>query len=139
MRSRRHQPTRKIDAFGLFTGQVGYAWNNVLLYVKGGAAVTSTIAISGLATGTGVQLVDSANDTRWGGAVGAGLEFGFAPNWSVGVEYDHLFMRTRPTTSPSPASAPAGTCWPHDSIRQDVDIVTVRVNYTFGGPVVAKY
>ena len=32
----------KIDAFGLFTGQVGYAWNNVLFYVKGGAAVTDT-------------------------------------------------------------------------------------------------
>ena len=31
----------KIEAFGLFTGQVGYAWNNVLLYVKGGAAVTN--------------------------------------------------------------------------------------------------
>ena len=30
----------RIDAFGLFTGQIGYAWNNVLLYVKGGAAVT---------------------------------------------------------------------------------------------------
>ena len=29
-----------MDAFGLFTGQVGYAWNNVLLYAKGGAAVT---------------------------------------------------------------------------------------------------
>jgi outer membrane immunogenic protein len=29
----------KIDAFGLFTGQVGYSWNNVLLYAKGGAAV----------------------------------------------------------------------------------------------------
>jgi outer membrane immunogenic protein len=26
-----------------------------------------------------------------------------------------------------------------DSIRQDVDMATVRVNYTFGGPVVAKY
>ena len=35
------RPTRsRIDAFGLFTGQIGYAWNNVLLYVKGGAAVT---------------------------------------------------------------------------------------------------
>ena len=33
-----HQPLQ-IDAFGLFTGQVGYAWNNVLCYVKGGAAV----------------------------------------------------------------------------------------------------
>ena len=31
---------RAIDAFGLFTGQIGYAWNNALLYVKGGAAVT---------------------------------------------------------------------------------------------------
>ena len=30
----------KIDAIGLFTGQVGYAWNNVLWYVKGGAAIT---------------------------------------------------------------------------------------------------
>src|SRR6201996_322757 len=30
----------RIDAIGLFTGQVGYAWNNVLGYVKGGAAVT---------------------------------------------------------------------------------------------------
>src|SRR3984885_15061147 len=30
----------KIDAIGLFTGQVGYAWNNTLLYLKGGAAVT---------------------------------------------------------------------------------------------------
>jgi len=29
-----------MDAFGLFTGQIGYAWNNALLYVKGGAAVT---------------------------------------------------------------------------------------------------
>ncbi len=27
--------------FGLFTGQVGYAWNNALLYVKGGAAVVA--------------------------------------------------------------------------------------------------
>ena len=37
--------SRKIDAFGLFTGQVGYAVNNVLLYVKGGAAVTSRSSI----------------------------------------------------------------------------------------------
>jgi len=30
----------RVDAFGLFTGQVGYAWNSALFYVKGGAAVT---------------------------------------------------------------------------------------------------
>ena len=26
-----------------------------------------------------------------------------------------------------------------DTIRQDIDIVTARVNYRFGGPIVAKY
>jgi outer membrane immunogenic protein len=26
-----------------------------------------------------------------------------------------------------------------DNIKQDVDMATVRLNYTFGGPVVAKY
>ncbi len=31
----------RIDAFGLFTGQVGYAWNTTLLYLKGGAAVVA--------------------------------------------------------------------------------------------------
>src|ERR1700748_2865839 len=39
----------KIDAIGLFTGQVGYAWNNVLWYVKAGAAVTDN-KYSGLLT-----------------------------------------------------------------------------------------
>ena len=34
----------------------------------------------------------SASATRWGGTVGVGCEYGFTPNWSLGVEYDHLFM-----------------------------------------------
>jgi len=71
-----------------------------LFYVKGGAAVTGdkSEAFSG-ATGA---LLASANETRWGGTVGAGLEFGFAPNWSVGFEYDHLFMGSRDVTLTGP-------------------------------------
>src|SRR5664279_644603 len=44
----------KIDAIGLFTGQIGYGWNNTLLYVKGGAAVTDN-KYSSFFTATGVQ------------------------------------------------------------------------------------
>ena len=44
----------RVDAFGLFTGQVGYAANNVLFYLKGGAAVTSD-RYRVLATGTDVS------------------------------------------------------------------------------------
>jgi len=126
----------RIDAFGLFTGQVGYAWNNVLLYVKGGAAVTDN-RNDGLATFSGV-VIDHASDTRWGGSVGAGAEFGFAPNWSAGVEYDHLFMGTHNYLFTS-VVAPVGVNTRNDDIRQDADLVTVRVNYHFGGPVVARY
>jgi outer membrane immunogenic protein len=131
----------KLDAIGLFTGQVGYAWNNVLWYVKGGAAVThnkydgnAPVAIPLLGIGAGV--FDQASDTRWGGAVGTGVEVGFAPGWSVGFEYNHLFMGSHSVTFNAPAFAiPTRT----DSISQDVDMATVRVNYTFGGPVVARY
>ena len=127
----------KIDAFGLITGQVGYAWNNVLLYVKGGAAVTG----DKYETFNGVTgaLNASANETRWGGTVGAGLEFGFAPNWSVGVEYDHLFMGSRDVTL---TGVPFSET---EHIKQDVDIGLVRLNYRFGGfgglgaPVAAHY
>jgi outer membrane immunogenic protein len=123
----------KIDALGLFTGQVGYAWNNVLWYAKGGAAVADDKYNGTLA---GVTF-DQARETRWGGVIGTGLEFGFAPNWSVAVEYDHVFMGSH--NNSFNAAALGGIFSRTDSIKQDVDMGTVRVNYTFGGPVVAKY
>ena len=124
----------KVDAFGLFTGQVGYAWNNVLGYLKGGAAVTSD-KYNGFRTATGLG-IDSTKETRWGGTVGAGLEYGFAPDWSAAIEYDHLFMGTRGNTF---AFNTTGAFARVDRISQDVDLVTARINWRFGGPVIGKY
>jgi outer membrane immunogenic protein len=123
----------KVDGIGLLTGQVGYAWNNVLLYVKGGAAVTDD-KYSSFFTATGI-VWNQASETRWGGAAGAGLEFGFAGNWSIALEYDHLFMGQNNVIFPPTAIAVGRT----DTISQSVDMATVRLNYRFGGPVVAKY
>ena len=129
----------RVGAFGLFTGQVGYAFNSALLYVKGGAAVTGD-RYRDFAVAGGAQVTNTVNDTRWGGVVGVGLEYGFAPNWSAAIEYDHLFMNNRTSTfTNNGVFAPAGTFFASDRIRQDVDLVTVRVNYRWGGPVVAKY
>ena len=134
--------TSKVDAFGLFTGQIGYAWNSVLWYVKGGAAVTSN-RFTTFDTLPGVGLA-SLSTTRWGGALGTGLEVGFAPNWSVGVEYDHLFMgngngNTNTNTFVVTTPLVAGV----NRINEDVDLITVRLNYRFGGygapPVAARY
>jgi outer membrane immunogenic protein len=126
----------KVDGLGLFTGQIGYAWNAVLLYLKGGAAVTGTnydiLAVPGNLS------VARASATRWGGTVGVGFEYGFAPNWSAGLEYDHLFMghANNAFTVPNPIVAGA-----LNRIGQDVDMVTLRVNYHFGwgAPLTARY
>jgi outer membrane immunogenic protein len=119
----------KIDAFGLFTGQVGYAWNNVLLYVK----------YSGIDIPTNVAF-DTASETRWGGVIGVGLEYGFTPNWTFGVEYDHMFMGTRDISLLNTGTfGPVGTLSGIESIKQDVDLLTVRLNYRWGGPIVARY
>jgi len=124
----------KIDAFGLFTGQVGYAFSNALVYVKGGAAVVDDKYTIVGAT-SGALFASSGDQTRWGGTVGIGFEYGFAPNWSVGVEYDHMFLGTQSVAFTTPAGAAFGS----DNIRQDVDLFTARVNYKFGGPVVGRY
>jgi len=111
-----------IDGFGLFTGQIGYAWNNVLWYAKGGAAVVS----DNYNQWTNNVWGDDLGNTRWGATVGTGLEIGFAPNWSVGIEYNHVFLGNQDV-------------WTDTRAKQDLDIGVVRLNYKFGGPVVARY
>jgi len=123
-----------VNGLGLFTGQIGYAWNAALLYLKGGAAVTSNSAFINTTLG-GVGIA-SASSTRWGGAVGVGFEYGFTPNWTAGIEYDHLFMGNANNSFSVVNPLLAGAL---NRISQDVDMVTVRVNYKFGGPVVARY
>jgi outer membrane immunogenic protein len=118
---------------------VGYAWNNVLGYVKGGGATTddkyngvSQFAAGGFPAGFAF---DQATETRWGGVVGTGIEYGLAPNWSVAIEYDHLFMGHTGNNLVSFMNTYDRT----ESINQNVNMGTVRVNYTFGGPTFAKY
>ena len=116
------------DGIGLFTGQIGYAWNQALFYVKGGAAVTSN-RFSILEDVFRLELA-SASATRWGGTAGVGFEYGFAPNWSFGVEYHHLLMGD---ANNSFTGLPVCRRFFNNRITQDVDMVTLRINYRFGG------
>ena len=119
----------QIDALGLFTGQVGYAWNNTLLYVKGGAAVVNQrFDIFDTVGGIGVA---QAERTRWGGVVGVGLEYGFAPNWTAGIEYDYIFRQSDNNVLSTPRFAPITTVTMNTST--DISMVTGRISYKFGG------
>lgn len=125
-----------INGIGLFTGQLGYAWNSTLLYVKGGAAVLNQRwDLYNTATGIGIA---QAERTRWGGTIGAGLEFGITPNWTVGVEYDYIWRTSDSSVFVIPAALIPPTTVTLNG-RTDVSLITARVNYKFGGPVIAKY
>ena len=80
----------------------------------------------------------SLNDTRWGAAVGAGLEYAFTPNVTAGIDYVHGFLGSRTVDIPDLIY---GGIYETERIRQRLDLVTLRLNYKFGpsGAVVAKY
>jgi outer membrane immunogenic protein len=67
--------------------------------------------------------------------VRAGLEFAFAPNWSMGVEFNHILLERDKFGF---AATPVGVATTN-SIRQDVDMVTARINYRFGGAAYSRY
>jgi outer membrane immunogenic protein len=148
--------TSKVDAIGMFTGQVGYSFGQLLWYVKGGAAVTdnkyngalslSVTPVGAVAAAPTFSLAatDSASSVRFGETVGTGLEYMIAPGWSIGAEYNHLFMGSQNTgfSLTSFATTPAGVLpknllapgmpTRNDSISGDIDMATVRLNYSFG-------
>jgi len=116
-----------VDNFSLYTGQIGYAWNNVLWYVKGGASLVN----NSWYWGDRAASYYGASGQYVGETVGTGLEIGFAPNWSVGIEYNHIFMDKQDLSW--------GLTTVKNTVRADMDVGLVRLNYRFGGPVVARY
>jgi outer membrane immunogenic protein len=122
----------KVTSVGLFTGQIGYAVNAALFYLKGGAALANNNFLVQNAAGTGLYY---ATSHKLGATVGVGFEYGFTPNWSAGIEYDHLMMGNANNSF----SCYAGCAAISNTVSQNIDMVTLRVNYKFGGPVVARY
>jgi outer membrane immunogenic protein len=119
--------TENTDLLASITGRLGYAWNNWLLYGKGGGAwagnrysafdVAQTFDFQGL-------------ETRFGWTAGAGVEWAFLPNWSVKLEYDYYGFGTRSVTF---IDSITGTTGPLD-IRQNIQVVKLGVNLHVFGP-----
>jgi outer membrane immunogenic protein len=123
----------KVTSLFLFTGQLGYAWNAALLYLKGGGAMVNNNFLIQDAFGNGLGY---ATSHKLGATVGVGFEYGFTPNWSAGIEWDYLMMGNANNSFSLPAPFAAAS----NSISQNINMVTFRLDYKFGGPgVVARY
>jgi outer membrane immunogenic protein len=129
--------TIRSKELALATGRLGYAANNWLFFVKGGAAwaYNSSTGVGTLTNGTFVNTNFSSLD-RSGWTAGGGVEWGFKPNWSAKIEYDHVDFGSA-TAAVNTSNGLTALV----SSSNRVDLVKAGVNYRFngGGPVVARY
>ena len=126
----------KLRGFGTLTGRLGYAVTpSFLFYGKfGWGAYSTKFSVENAA---GVELA-SANRRQSGFDLGVGGEWMIAPNWSIWIEWDHIFAQDK--TFFFPNLGPVGTT---AEVRRDLDKVLVGFNWRFGGvgaaPVAARY
>lgn len=115
--------TENTDLLTSVTARIGYAWNDWLLYAKGGAAWTGNRYTASDAAGL---FAFAGLETRLGWTAGAGIEWAFSRNWSVKLEYDYYGFGTRSVTFID--NTISGVTGPV-SINQNVQIVKLGLNF----------
>ena len=112
------------------SGRLGYAWDRVLLYAKGGGAWVATNTPSISVAGTPASFTSISNTTSSGYTAGFGVEWAFSGNWSVRAEYAYIGL-----PSQNFSVAPATPTFGGDVItfsNRNISMVTGAVNYKFG-------
>jgi outer membrane immunogenic protein len=122
-----HSKTRNIADIA---GRIGYAWDRVLFYAKGGEAWAfnryESLASANTIGGT---------ETRSGWLGGVGIEYAYDPCWSVKAEYNYMDFGTKTVTRYNAN----GSFATNIDVSEKLNVAKVGINYKFGGPLVAKY
>ncbi|MGP0091062.1 MAG: outer membrane protein [Xanthobacteraceae bacterium] len=110
-------------------GRVGYAADNWLFYVTGGAAFTTLNANFSFAdTGNGGGEAVSFSNSKTGYTVGFGVEAGLWGNWTLKTEYLYVNFGAVAATGTF-VNVPAQPMF--HSIGLEADIARVGLNYRF--------
>jgi outer membrane immunogenic protein len=124
----------KTKWFATIRARSGVVVNNLLLYVTGGFAFANNRREHLFVDHVEEEnFIFTHNKTRFGLAVGAGTEWSFGNNWSLGTEFLYMaFERDRRAFT-----CPLGTSCAGDTFRfehlNDAWIARISLNYRFGG------
>ena len=110
------------------TGRLGYAWDRLLIYGKGGGAWVGVSNSNVTIGGVGVQT--SASNFGW--TAGLGLEYAFAGNWSARVEYDYVGLESQSFTVPGGVGRLPAAGDQFTGNNRNINMVTLGINYKFG-------
>ncbi len=112
------------DWVSTVAARFGLAAGSWLYYAKvGGGWVNDHATVRNNITGASL----SGTNTSGGWLMGAGIEYGFAPNWSAKLEYDYLGLGTWQFNST--VFAPAADSL---SVSRNIQMLKVGLNYRFG-------
>jgi outer membrane immunogenic protein len=109
-------------------GRIGFAWDRVLFYAKGGEAW----AFNRYDSPSNVRTF-AGSETRAGWLGGVGIEYAYDPCWTVKAEYNYLDFGTKTVTQFAPNATSIV------DITQRLNVAKVGINYKFGGALAAKY
>jgi outer membrane immunogenic protein len=111
------------------TGRLGYAWDRLLLYGKGGGAWVGTSSPGLTVNNVPASFTSTSNNNSFGATVGLGVEWAFADNWSARAEWDAILLQKQSFTV-------SGTAFGTDTItvnNRSINLFTAALNYKFGG------
>jgi len=137
-----------IDVSGTIRARAGLVVGNTLVYATGGAAwadvkqtgtefcnSTTTCFTLGTSFPSGAATGRTANfdGTKWGGVVGAGLEYMINPHFTVGAEFLHTVYAdsSAPIRDPNGSASCSSTIAANCVLRNNLttDVARVRFNY----------
>lgn len=122
----------KEDWLATVRGRVGFAANNALFYgTAGWAGAGVKSGVYSTAAGT---VFDTADQTRNGWTAGAGIEWGFLPEFSVKVEYLYVSLENKAFLTPN-----LGPAFNRSNVSLNDNIVRVGLNWRWGAPGTVNY
>jgi outer membrane immunogenic protein len=118
----------KTDFLTSVTARVGYAFDNVLLYGKGGFALAADrYDVTGSFLGTPFGFEGLENRIGW--TAGGGVEWAFSQHWSASIEYDYYGFGHRVTAMFDPTNVLLGNV----DVKQNIQVVKVGLNFHIWG------
>jgi outer membrane immunogenic protein len=110
------------------TARLGYAFDNVLVYARGGVALAGDrFNVTGSFAGTPFGF--EGLDNRLGWTAGGGVDWAFSHHWSANIEYDYYQFGHGGVLMSDSINAFAGIV----DVKQSLQVVKVGLNFHIWG------
>jgi outer membrane immunogenic protein len=120
--------------FGTIRGRIGAAFDRLLIYGTGGAAIGDVSNTLQVNFGSGDSSFLQNDATQFGYVVGAGVEYAVVPRVTVKLEYQYINLGSYTLSGPkldTTGTPIPGVITTSNSINNDIQTVRLGVNWRF--------